>query len=76
MLSFEFGSSHDFSILVIRYLLTAETTQVIYVDDHEFDIGIRDELIHSMWSGSWRDSYCSGMRLKMMSLVSELTSNE
>ena len=105
---------------MIRYLLTTEATRVIHVDDHEFDIGIRDELIHSIWSGSWLchvtnnvhtrekmivrpefhisqlsafrvcsireclevdgrlwcDSYCSGMRLKMTSLVSELTSNE
>ena len=50
-LSIEFGSGQRLSILVIRYVLTTEATRVIYVDDHEFDIGIRDELIHSMWSG-------------------------
>ena len=119
-LFFESSLGHGFSILVIRYLLTTEAMRLLYVDDHEFDFGIRDELSHSMWSGSWLchvtisvhnwekmivrrefhisqlsafrvcsireclevdgrlwcDSYCSGMRLKMTNLVSEITSNE
>ena len=54
---------------MIRYLLTTEATRLIYVDDHEFDIRIRDELIHSIWNGSWLRHVTIGVHTREKMIV-------